>query len=356
MKFIENSWCGLMIVFYIFFIWILLRYLQTLLRGNVSKEIKIQDLSNQIFCITGGNRGIGLEVVKILLRWNGIVILGVRNVELCKSTLHPLLTESERDRLIISHLDLSSFYSVHEFVRINFIKPKRKLNCLINNAHHSGLAKLISTEDSIEYSYQVNYLSHCLLTILLIPFLNSDNISSPSRIVHVGSRTHRYGKIRKERYDVKSRGHYSYDPNQIYPDTKFMQLLFSHSLTEYLHKHDYNISSNYVHPGGLVQTTDNWVRGPEYSFAMRLEPLLMKFAGTNVGDAAKAVVKLATQTPEIVEYTDEFNKARKIVLGGKYFDTTEEKEICIDEQFKVDASWLWKTTFEIIDIPLNSLS
>jgi NAD(P)-dependent dehydrogenase (short-subunit alcohol dehydrogenase family) len=319
--------------------------IQRILRGNVSKEIQKVDLNGQIFCITGGNRGIGLETTKILLNWGGFVILGVRDVKSCQNKLDKILSNDEKQRVLVASLDLSSFESVHKFVKVNFIEPKRKLHCLINNAHHSGLVHMRSTHDRIEYSYQVNYLSHCLLTLLLIPILNLTNGSNPSRIVHVGSRTYAYGKIRRDCYGAQNRGLLSYNPNQIYPDTKLMQLLFSKSLTKYFHKLGYNISSNYVHPGGLVRTSDEWIRGPEYSLAMRFEPLLMKFAGTNVGDAAKAVVKVATFHPQIIQS----NRSIDVIDGNKYFDTTELKEISFDPQWEEDEAWLWDNTLKLID-------
>ena len=326
----------------IFALWRIIRRIQRILRGNVSGEIQKVDLKDQIFCVTGGNRGIGLETTKILLSWGGFVILGVRDVKLCQDELDKILSNDEKQRVLVASLDLSSFESVHQFVRVNFIEPKRKLHCLINNAHHSGLVHMSSTRDRIEYSYQVNYLSHCLLTLLLVPILNSTKGANTSRIVHVGSRTYAFGKVRRDCYGAKNRGLLSYDPNQIYPDTKLMQLLFSKSLTKYFQKFGYKISSNYVHPGGLVRTTTEWIRGPEYSLAMRLEPLLMKFAGTNVVDAARAVVHAATYDPPVIQ-------------SYQYFDTTELKEISSNSQLEDDEVWLWDNTLELIDFPIQGL-
>jgi NAD(P)-dependent dehydrogenase (short-subunit alcohol dehydrogenase family) len=344
LKFVGKICLGL------FGFWKIIQIVQRILRGNVSKETQRVDLEGQIFCITGGNRGIGFETTKRLLNWGGFVILGVRDVKLCEEKLAKFFSNDERQRVLVASLDLSSFESVRNFVDENFIQPKRKLNCLINNAHHSGLAQIRSTPDHIEYSFQVNYLSHCLLTLLLIPILNSSKGSFPSRIVHVGSRTHAYGKVRRDCYAAKNRGLLSYDPNQIYPDTKLMQLLFSKSLTSYLQKFGCNISSNYVHPGGLVRTSEEWIRGPEFSFAMRFEPLLMKFAGTNVGDAATAVMKAATFSPQVLKS----NQSIDIIDGNKYFDTTELKAISFD-QWKEDEAWLWDNTLELIDLPINEL-
>jgi NAD(P)-dependent dehydrogenase (short-subunit alcohol dehydrogenase family) len=356
-------WVAALVCF--FLLWKLLERVRLALRGKVSRKIQKTDLTGQVFCLTGGNRGIGFETTKILLAWGGFVVLGVRDVQSCEQLFHRVLSIEERKRLAISQLDLSSFESVRGFVRINFIEPNRHLDCLINNAHHSGLSQLVSTQDRIEYSYQVNYLSHCLLTLLLVPVMSSPghlfspaaaSSPPPSRIVHVGSRTHVYGDIQRERYNAHNRNLFSYDPNRIYPDTKLMQLLFCRTLTSLLQQFGYNISSNYVHPGGLVRTTDDWIRGSEYSLAMRLEPILMKFAGTEVVDAAMAVVHAAVGLPKIVQIEIASRGTVSAVEGNKYFDTTEERAIELSDRLEEDALWLWQNTLDMIHLPSSHLS
>jgi NAD(P)-dependent dehydrogenase (short-subunit alcohol dehydrogenase family) len=357
-------WRAVVVVSSLFLFWKFIQRVQFTLRGKVSQRIQKIDLTGQIFCLTGGNRGIGFETAKILLDWGGFVVLGVRDVQVCEDLYNRILSSEEKQRLVITHLDLSSFDSVRSFVQNNFLKPKRRLDCLINNAHHSGLSHLVSTPDCIEYSYQVNYLSHCLLTLLLIPIMSSPgqlfssapSSTNTSRIIHVGSRTHVYGHIQRERYNAQNRNLFSYDPNRIYPDTKLMQLLFCKRLTFFLQELGYNISSNYVHPGGLVRTTNKWIRGSEYSLAMRLEPILMKFAGTEVIHAAMAVVKAAGDRPKVVQIKPFSQATVSAIEGNKYFDTTEEQTIQLSARLEEDALWLWQNTLEMIGISDTYLS
>ena len=213
------------------------------------------------------------------------MIMGVRNIGEVKRKLKLLrLTPTQMRRIEIEELDLASFRSVREFAERVFLAPRRPLHCLINNAHLSGLSKMHRTVDDIEYSYQVNYLSHFLLTRLLEPSLESSSLidtSVPSNVINVGSRMYRFGKLRRSSYNLRERNLTTYDPSTVYADTKLMQLMFTMTLAKRYNDKKLNITATYVHPGGLVRTAGGWVRGPEYSFMHRLEPLLMKLAGRN---------------------------------------------------------------------------
>lgn len=266
---------GFCVIFYF-----VCKLIRNMLRGRVADPITEKDLRGQCFCITGGSRGIGFQVSKILLEWGGTVVLGVRNVEEVKIKLSRVLSPSQRLRVEVYHLDLSSFESVRFFANSVFMKPKRGLNGLINNAHHSGLASMNRTVDDIEYSYQVNYLSHFLLTLLLVPSLDlSATHALPSRVINVGSRTYKYGKLRRQSFDASQRNIRTYDPDSIYADTKLLQFLFTKELAKKFYIDKLNILSDYVHPGGLVRTADGWTRGNEYSPMHRFEPTLMWLAG-----------------------------------------------------------------------------
>lgn len=257
-------------------------FIRNTLRGRVATEVVMSDLNGQCFCITGGSRGIGFCVVQTIVHWGGSVILGVRNVQSAHQKMKQSLTPVEMSRVEIYELNLASFTSVRAFAKIASCDGQKTINGLINNAHHSGLTTLHVTEDNIEYSYQVNYLSHFLLTMLLLPSLNRQKIGSsiPSRIINVGSRTYQYGNIQREAYNCEQRNLTTYDPNCIYTDTKLMQFLFSKELATRCANSGFNVSSDYVHPGGLVRTASGWTRGVEFSLMHRFEPTLMWLAGT----------------------------------------------------------------------------
>ena len=65
---------------------------------------------------------------------------------------------------------------------------------LVNNAHLSGLTNVTVTQDNCECTYQVNHLSHFLLTLLLLPCLSRGRSNaSPEKaasVVHGTGPTH----------------------------------------------------------------------------------------------------------------------------------------------------------------------
>lgn len=82
-------------------------------------------------------------------------------------------------------LDLESLDSVKNFVS-EFSARKLPLNLLVNNAARLG-SWPIKSQDGIDVCFQVNYLGHWVLTMLLLPKLKE----STSRIVLVTSESYR---------------------------------------------------------------------------------------------------------------------------------------------------------------------
>lgn len=82
-------------------------------------------------------------------------------------------------------LDLESLDSVKNFVS-EFLARKLPLNILVNNAARLG-SWPIKSQDGIDVCFQVNYLGHWTLTMLLLPKLKE----SKSRIVLVTSESYR---------------------------------------------------------------------------------------------------------------------------------------------------------------------
>lgn len=94
-------------------------------------------------------------------------------------------------QLEFMQLDLSSFASVEIFAE-DFLSEEGQLDLLINNAGVCAPPDFTTTEDAIEQQYQVNYLSHFLLTRLLIPRLAS---TPDSRIINLTSCLYFAGKL-----------------------------------------------------------------------------------------------------------------------------------------------------------------
>ena len=134
--------------------------------------------------ITGGNTGIGKETARILAWRKARVIIGCRNITKGLQAAAEIIENTGNRNIEVKKLDLSSFKSVRTFAEeIN--EEERRVDVLINNAGYFG--PYCTTVDGLENTIQVNYLSHFLLSHLLLDKLK---VSSPSRIINVSSRQH----------------------------------------------------------------------------------------------------------------------------------------------------------------------
>ena len=81
--------------------------------------------------------------------------------------------------------DLASFASVREFCK-QVDKEEKKVDILVNNAAAFSTTRVI-TEDGQEMVFQVNHLSHFLLTNLLMDKMKA---AKAARIINVSSLGH----------------------------------------------------------------------------------------------------------------------------------------------------------------------
>ena len=117
----------------------------------------------------------------------GTVILACRSVEkgeLAKERIQRI-TKCNKGSVIVMHLDLSVLSSVRKFAE-NFRAMRIPLHVMINNAGIM-LSNRHVTEDGFEKVFSVNYLSHFLLTNVLLPELEKSN----GRVVNVASTMHK---------------------------------------------------------------------------------------------------------------------------------------------------------------------
>ncbi len=97
-----------------------------------------------------------------------------------------LETGCNEKNIRLMECDLRSFESVRKFVRL-YNEQESRLDVLICNAGIAWAPNIL-TEDGFSTIIQVNYLSHFLLTNLLLDKLKQ---CRPSRIVYVASGSHR---------------------------------------------------------------------------------------------------------------------------------------------------------------------
>jgi len=103
------------------------------------------------------------------------------------------------------------------------------------------------TEDGYSWMYQINHLSHFLLTHLLLDnILKAAAFGDEGRIIHLSSAVHTLGKYD---FDLFSKGHVRKGFFG-YCDTKLLNILFSHYLNKTLK--DKNVISVSLHPGAVA--------------------------------------------------------------------------------------------------------
>ncbi|XP_067617150.1 retinol dehydrogenase 13 isoform X2 [Eurosta solidaginis] len=160
-------------------------------------------IRDQIVVITGANSGIGFEIAKALAARGGRIVLACRNMvaaeraakvikrELVCQRIYPKDAEAEFF-VEARYLDLCSFASVHHFAH-RITGEFERIDVLINNAGIIFGRAGARTIDGFDEHLQVNYLSHFLLTQLLLPHLRRS--PSGGRVINVTAHAHMAAKI-----------------------------------------------------------------------------------------------------------------------------------------------------------------
>src|SRR5256885_7938171 len=186
--------------------------------------------------ITGATDGLGRLVAQLLAQRGDDVIVHGRSAEKVEQAA------SEIGAAGAYVADLASLDEVRRLAT-EVRSDREQLHALINNA---GLyaAERRESEDGIELGFAVNYLSHFLLTMELLPTLES---SSPARIVNVAS----IGQQEIDFDDVMLEN--GYDGFRSYAQSKLAQIMFTVELAERLGPGS-GVTVDAVHPASLMDT------------------------------------------------------------------------------------------------------
>lgn len=141
-------------------------------KRTVYDIVEGKDLSEQVFLVTGGYKGLGAESVKAFLKAGARVIIVGRNEESQNQFASNLLNHStlkiSKDQIDAEQtMDLASLESVRRFAKqIN--KKYNQIDVLMNNA---GIMRTPpgKTEDGFEIQMGTNVIGHFLLAKILAP-------------------------------------------------------------------------------------------------------------------------------------------------------------------------------------------
>jgi NAD(P)-dependent dehydrogenase (short-subunit alcohol dehydrogenase family) len=201
----------------------------------------VTDLSGQVAVVTGGNSGIGKETAVDLAAMGAQVIVAARNPTKAAAALEEIRHRAPGATVEHIPLDLASFASVHAFAD-TFISRFDRLDVLVNNAGAS-LRKRSVTEDGHETQFQVNHLSHFLLTALLHDQLGA---APAARVINVSSTGHTMARHGLD-FDDLDWERRKYRGFLVYCHTKLANVLFTRELARRLDGTP--MTTNAVHPG-----------------------------------------------------------------------------------------------------------
>jgi retinol dehydrogenase 14 len=231
-----------------------------------------KNLTGYIVIITGSNIGIGLETARMLANMEATVILACRNTEKAASAAEDIIKSSGNFNVKTMNLDLSSFANVREFAN-EFLATYDRLDLLINNAGIVTLKQQM-TNDGYEILYQVNYLSHFLLTNLLLSLIKKTaDAKHPfaPRIINISSSAHNIAKFDINNLNAEK----SYTSFINYGQSKLLGVMFTFELAKKLK--DTGIVVHTVDPG-VVKTAIH-LRGQTPKIVENSVDFIMRFVG-----------------------------------------------------------------------------
>ncbi|GFF79867.1 short-chain dehydrogenase TIC 32, chloroplastic [Aspergillus lentulus] len=223
------------------------------------------DLSGQTAVVTGATAGIGLEISRQLILYKvSNLIMAVRNTSKGQTVRESLLSDpavnagNSNVTIKVMELDTENYASVERFVSA-YQLTFQDLHLLMANAG-IGTAAKESASSGHEMDIQVNYLSNVLLTLALLPMLEStaSKTNKPARVTWTGSRMYEKTSLAKKLPLQKGEGLLKHlntaegiSMLQRYGDSKLFCVLFQLELAK--HYHPDKVIINSFCPG-LVNT------------------------------------------------------------------------------------------------------
>jgi NAD(P)-dependent dehydrogenase (short-subunit alcohol dehydrogenase family) len=267
----------------------------------------MRDAAEATILVTGATDGLGKRLARELAARGSTVLLHGRSPERLEVTLEELRGQTSTEKVGSYVADLSSLAAVRDLAD-RILSEYDRLDVLVNNA---GIIvqERKESEDGYELTFAVNYLSHFLLTSLLLPLLKD---SAPARIVNVASA----GQSPIDFDDpMLERG---YEAMRAYSQSKLAQIMFTFELAERLS--GTGVSVNALHPASLMDT-----KMVEDTFGYTM---------STVEEGADATVHLAV-SQEVEAVT------------GRYFDGKREARANGQAYDKEARQTLWELSEEL---------
>lgn len=272
---------------------------------NGPKTKLTKSMIGKVIIVTGASEGIGKETALQLLRDGATVIFACRDEKKTENVINKIPVQSERERAIFMHLDLSDFSSIKNFTN-EFLSKFNQLDILVNNAG-SVFRNFTKASNGIEKTFQVNTFGPMILTQNLLDILNK----SKGRVVNVSSKGYQrfifdksqFESVNPEVYDF---GEKNYSSFRQYFFSKLGNIYFTQYLHNYCIKNNIDVKVACLHPG-VINTELSREYNGLFVFLVKLVviPLTWLFMKT---------VKMGAQTTLHLCYLDE-----KEFKSGEYY-------------------------------------
>lgn len=224
----------------------------------------VPDQTDKTVLITGGNRGIGRELARVLLSKNARVYIAARDENRAQKTIDELKEKTGKQSIFFLRLDLADLPSIKTTAQ-GFTSKETKLHTLYNNGALIFPPVETLTKQGYDGQFGTNVLGHFYLTELLLPTLIATAKDSPPgvvRIVNVSSIAHNFS-IPPEGINWNTVG-----PNadmakrkkvgtmNFYSQSKLGNVLITNELARRVG--DKNIVAVSLHPGNVYSGLEDW--------------------------------------------------------------------------------------------------
>jgi len=250
----------------------------------------MESIDKQTILITGATGGLGKQVAKELAGKGATVLLHGRDGERAEAAAREIAEQTGSDKPSYYLADLSSLQEVSGLAG-KVRSEHDRLDVLINNAGVI-LPERRETEYGVELTFAVNYLSHFLLTRLLLPLLRWSDSARIANVASAGQRPIDFDDVMLEN---------GYDPMGAYSQSKLAMIMDTFTLAEVLE--GTGVTANALHPATLMDT--------------KMVRQAFGRSQSSVEEGVEATVRLAT-SPEVAGIT------------GRYFDG--EREVRANQQ------------------------
>jgi NAD(P)-dependent dehydrogenase (short-subunit alcohol dehydrogenase family) len=273
-------------------------------------------MAQSICLITGATDGVGRASALALAKKGFKVVLAARSQRKADALRAEIeaVAGVEADSILV---DLTSLKQVRQAAD-TYAAHYSRLDVLLNNAGVFGTTRTL-TEDGFESTFQVNYLSHFVLTQSLLGVLRN---SEQGRVINLSSSIYSIGRFVPGDLQFARR----YSVMGAYAASKLLVLMFTKELARRLS--GTRVTANAAHPGVVRTQMMKSVPG-----ALRLIALASLPFSVTPEEGARTPVFLAT-APEVRDVTGEYFVRARATPTRNAFDTGENRAL------------LWKLSVE----------